>query len=270
MDIDSIIAEGVSPSAENAQPRVDANTPTEETKLPPENAEQEEADKPEVEIPFPKKAQNAISRRDKQIGNLRAKYELAQAELNKFREQTAPKQTQQVNNDGAPKEADFTNYAEYLEARTEWRIEQALAARDAKQTETQQSRDVKAWESQRIPVVDKQADEFAKEFPDSIQMFNDNADLIKSFPENIKRAFLAADNAPLAFYNLAKEDKLSDLADMSLEDAKVEIRLAQMKPAAKPQSKAPAPLSASRGSVAPTKSLDSMSGNELLKWVNSK
>lgn len=268
MDIDAIIAEGLTPSAENAQPQADATTQaTEETKLPDENAEPD-AGKSDDDAPFPKKALNALSRRDKQIGKLRAQHEQAMAELNQLRQSTAPKPTQQAT--GAPKEADFTNYADYLQAVNNYNIEQKFAEYGEKQTKTQQADAEKAWENQRIPVVDKQVDDFVKDIPDSVQIFNDNADLIKSFPDKLKRVLLAADNSPLAVYNLAKDDKLADLADMSLEDAKVEIRLAQMKPAAKPKTSAPAPLSASRGSVAPSKSLDSMNGDELLKWVNSK
>lgn len=259
--IDSIITNAETTAAEEPKPN------------PPENTEQEDAGKTEDETPWPKKAQNALSRRDKQIGKLRAEREHMAAELEKLRSQPAPKQPQPQTNqpipEGMPKEADYKSYAEYLEAVNDYKIDQKFSKLQEGQKQTQQATQEKAWEEQRLNIVDKQAEEFAKDFPDVVQIFTDNTELVKSFPPEIKRALLEADNAPLAFYNLAKEDKLADLADMSLVDAKVEIRLAQMKAAEKPRTKAPTPLPASRGSVASTKSLDSMSGDELLKWIKS-
>lgn len=263
----------------DAQPVADANSidslidnaATEGAKPESENAAEQDAGKQDDDTPFPKKAINALSRRDKQIGKLRAQYEAAQAELTKLREAPASKATPAT--DGAPKEADFKSYAEYLEARTEYlaeqKIEKRFAEHAAKTTETAKAQQDTQWQNERIASVDKQSEEFAKQFPEVEAMYHDNADLLQSLPATIKRAFLAADNAPLAFYNLAKEGKLADLADMSVEDAKVEIRLAQMATPQKPKTNAPKPLSASRGSVAASKSLDAMDGDELLAWVKS-
>lgn len=240
------------------------------------------ASDPVTEDPWPKKAQNALSRRDKQIGKLKAELDAARQESAKYREQPS----QQTQNDtqggqlspaktGIPtklKETDFSNYAEFIEARAEeiadWKIDKKFAERDVKQKETEASTKESAWREERAATVDKQAENFLKDHADAQALYDEHADTIHELPQNIKDALLAADNTHLAMYNLAKDGKLEDLADMSLVDAKVEIRLAQLKQPEKPQSKAPAPLSTSRGSVA-SKSLGNMSGKELLKIVSS-
>lgn len=249
------------------------------------NAEPNEADgsKPQPEEAFPKKAVNAISRRDKQIGKLRAELDAARQEAAKFRE--PPTQQTQNNTQGGQlspaktgiptklKEGDFSNYADFMEARSEeiadWKIDQKFAERDVKQKETDTSTKESVWRGERATLADKQAEEFLKDHADAQALYDEHADTIRELPQTIKDALLAADNVPMALFNLAKDGKLDDLADMSLVDAKVEIRLAQLKQPEKTQSKAPAPLSSSRGSVASEKSLDSMSGDELLKWATS-
>lgn len=269
-----------------AQPMADANAidsiinnaETEATENPqkPESAEPNEADDKD-EVVFPKKAVNAISRRDKQIGKLRAELAAERtAKLALEQQHVKPQQPNQPSAkpaDGRPKETDYQTYAAFMEADNDWKIEQKFSKLQETQKQTQQqsneSARYQAWENERLTAVDARADVFAKEYPDVTQLFNDNAELIKSYPPEIKRAFLEAEKPEVAFYNLAKEGKLVDLADMSLVDAKVEIRLAQMQAPKKPQTKAPTPLPASRGSVPSGKSLDAMSGDELLKWVRS-
>lgn len=236
------------------------------TPKPVEDSEVKQDETPEET--FPKKAVNALSRRDKQIGKLKAQYEQAQSELNQLRQAQAVKP--QVKSDGAPKEADFNNYADYMEARTEWKIEQRLADRDGKQQQAQTATQEEAYINSRREHLSATAKEFVKSIPDAQSVIDDHADIADEFPPHIQRLFLDADNAPLAFYNLAKEGKLEALASMSPARAAMEIGRAQAQTVTKPQTKAPAPLPASRGSVASGKSLDSMSGDELLKWINTK
>lgn len=230
---------------------------------------------PEQEV---EKLRRAKSRDDRKIGKLTAiRYQTAQ-ELQAARDEIARLQGNPATKntgtpqrqDGEPNEADYTTYHEYNRALIKWEAKQEakqeIEALKREQTENQKVTHEQHWESQRLVAVDKEAEVFAKDHPEVVQLFNENAALIKSFPPEIKRALLEADNTPLAFYNLAKEDKLEDLADMSLVDAKVEIRLAQMKAAVKPLSKAPAPLPASRGSVAAEKDPADMTDAEWNKW----
>lgn len=270
--------------AGEAQPIADAN-PVDtiinnaETESPTEPSSEptEPPDEPKEEL-FPKKAINALSKRDKQIGKLRAERDAMKARLSEY-EQSKPQQQNDLSpaKTGIPTKLNannFANYAEFIEARAEeiadYKIDKKLAERDVKQQETQRSSQDQAWESERLTAIDKQSEEFTKEFPDVTALFDEYADVIKEYPAQIKRLFMEADNAPLAFYNLAKEGKIEDLGDMSYAKAAMEIGRAQTQAPLKPKTKAPTPLPASRGSVPAGKSLDSMSGDELLKWVDSK
>ena len=262
---------GAQPSAAEVTVESILNTAVPEQEAPeqaqePGNAEQETAPDPAAEK---KKLENAISHQKGQAAKWRHQAQQARQEaaalaarIAKLEEGANPKK------DGPPNEADYKTYAEYLEAKNAHAIDQRFAERDTKQTETLKAQQEAHWESQRIAHVDKQAEEFAKEFPDSVAMLNENAELIKSFSLELRRALLAVDNTSLAFYNLAKAGKLEELPDMSLEDAKVEIRLAQMKAPDKPKSKAPTPLPASRGSVPASKPLEQYTAEEAHKLLS--
>jgi len=278
--IDAIIAESSAAATPEPaqQPAADAPKPDAAAKEPPAdpNAEPNEADGDDDRIEFPKKALNALSRRDKTIGKLRAELAAARSANPAATPQPQPQPKPQspaqppaAQGDGAPKMEDYKNYADYLEARSDWKIEQALASRETKQQEAQQQTTEQKWVTERETAVETQAVEFIKATPDALAVVQENADVIDAFPAHIQRALLEADNAPLAVYNLAKEGKLEALASMSPAKAAMEIGRAQAQAPAKPQSKAPAPLAAARGSVAASKSLESMSGTELLQWVNS-
>lgn len=274
---EATMPEAQAPVAASEATTVEAilNTATAETPKPETDPAEQDAGKVEEDnTPFPKKAINALSRRDKQIGKLRAHNEHITAELNKLREEGAARQ-QKPNS--APSEKDFTNYADFLEAKNNYAIEQKFAehARKTETTQqqtaqTQQAAQYNQWVSERTASLDKQSEDFAKEHPDFTAVLNQNAELVASFSPHLKHALLQADNAPLAILNLAREGKLYDLPDMSLEDARVEIRLAQRTAVAKPQSKAPAPLPASRGSVPASKPLDKLDPREAWKLLQPK
>jgi chromosome segregation ATPase len=261
--IDAAIAAGI--TASEAQPEAieNADAPiTEEAPAPESDEPSEPAEKDE---PFPKKAINALSRRDKQIGKLRAQTEQMQAELKALREANTPKQTT-----GEPKETDFANYHEYIRAVNKYDSEKLLAERDSKQQETQKVSQSQAWETERLTEIDKQSAEFAKETPEVTALFDEYADVIREYPPEIKRLFLEADNAPLAFYNLAKEGKIEALGEMSLAKAAMEIGRAQTQAATKTKTKAPTPLPASRGSAAAGKSVNDMATpEEFFKWYST-
>jgi hypothetical protein len=255
------------PADAGAQPIADANSIDtiidEAVAETPEKPIEPEEVKPDE--PFPKKAVNALSRKDKQIGKLRAQYEQAQLELNQLRQKAPLPKT-----DGAPKESDYQNYADYLEARQDYKLEQKLTERDGKQNKTQQDFQEQAWFSQRSIEVKAQSDKMAQEIPDYTAVFEEFGDVVDEYSPQLQRFFLEADNAPLAFYNLAKEGKLEELAHMSLAKAAMEIGRAQTQAYTKQKTKAPAPLPASRGSVSQGKKLDDMNGTELRSWMRAE
>lgn len=236
----------------------------------PKEAQEAEPSEPEAadakpDDAFPKKAVNALSRRDKQIGKLRAQLDQERFAREQLEQRFKPQQTN--NNTGEPKETDFQNYHDYMRAVQKFDLGQEMAKLNSAHKETQQTAQEQAWISQREQVVATSAQSFIKENPDAQTVIEEYADLADEFPPQIQRLFLEADNAPLAFYNLAKEGKLEELSNMSLAKAAMEIGRAQTQAPIKPKTKAPTPLPASRGSVASGKQLDDMSGEEIRKWM---
>lgn len=277
-----------------AQPQADANPNSIESIVDnaviESNTKPDDIAKPEDDQPKElnaadelEKLRRAKARDDRKIGKLTAiKYQL-QKEADEAKVQLSKYQTSRQGTDlspektGIPTKLDsnkFSNFADFLEARTEeiadYKIEAKLLERDGKQTQAISEAKDQEWLLDRSMVVDKQADEFAKEVPEIVDIFNRNAKTIKEYPQELKKALLAADNAPLALYNLDKEGLLEELADMSLEDAKVEIRLAQMKPIVKPKTNAPKPMPAARGAVAGSKRLEDMDGDEIRQFMRAK
>lgn len=270
MDIDSVIAEGVAASAAEAQPKVDAKIEATSETVTEEASEPDEPVAEPKDDPFPKKAVNAISRRDKQIGKLRAQYEQAQAELTRLRTQAPQPQAKKPENSGEPKEADFDNYADYMRAVQRHDLQQALAERDGKQQQTHQEAQQRAYYEDLYVKTQARSDEFIAQTPDAQAVFEEYADVIEACPENIYKIFLESGDAPLAAYNLAKQGKLEDIMSMSPARAAIEIgrALAQAnKP--KPTTKAPTPLAPAKGTATSNKTIDGMKADELMKWVAS-
>lgn len=267
--IDAAIAEAFPQVSEAAVQDLTSNA-AEENIDQAEDGEPGEAAQSD-DVPFPKKAVNAISRRDKTIGKLRAENQHYQQRLRELEAGNAIPPHKQVTQGkppalDAPKEEDYDTLGDYLGAVAEHKAEQKLAAHLEKQRDEQRDAQERAWIAQREDTVVTMAQDFMKNNPDAEALLAEHADLIDGFPEPIARLFLEAENAPLAFYNLAKAGKLEALASMTFAQAAMEIGRAQSTPITKPESKAPAPLPSARGPGG-SKSLNQMSGAELRKTL---
>lgn len=248
---------------------------------PPVAEEHVETDQPKVEtpdaetdksddVPFPKKAVNAISRRDKQIGKMRAEMAALQAEVAKYTQSQAQPQKQSVSSD-FPKEDDFETYGEFLEAKVLHKIKQEQATQDKSKQEQAVSAQKQEWVNQREQEIVSKVEGHKGAIPDFVQVIETYADIADEFPEHVVQAFYEADDAPLAFYNLAKEGKLEALSSMSPYKAAMEIALAQNKkqPVVNRVSNTPAPISAAKGSGSSSKSLDNMSWSEMKTFLKT-
>lgn len=286
--IDAIIAEHTIPATE---PVAEAITKEVVTEAEPTEEATEEPTEPEASKPeeaFPKKAVNAISRRDRKIGELKARETYAQSRIAELEAKLATQQPQQklASNgvpltlpDGSPNPDAYTDYGLYLKdsAKHEFRQEMAEAEKaKAPKEETQPQENAldpqrQQWITERSTAIDVQSEEFVKSTPEAAEVFAENEEFITECAQanpKLLEIFLAADNAPLAFFNLAKEGKLERLITMPLAQAAMEIAKAQIA-TPKPQTKAPAPLPASRGSVASSKPLDDFQPDEIRKWMRS-
>lgn len=219
--------------------------------------------------PFPKKAINALSRRDKQIGKLKAEREALAKELEAFKAKF------EESKGGQPKEEQFDSYSDYLEARQKWLVENEFGQRDLKQKEERinnlQTQEQAEWYAEREETIGQLALETSKTIPDFMEVMLPVQHVFDAFPPELEHMFLSLDNAPLAAYNLAKEGKLERLATLPLNLAAVELYQAQAKAyeAPKKVSKAPKPISASKGSGTLSKNVTQMDAEQLKEWVNS-
>lgn len=231
-----------------------------------------ESDKSD-DVVFPKKAVNAISRRDKQIGKMRAEMAALQAEVAKYTQnQAQPPKNQTVVNEGFPKEEDYETYGDFLEAKLLHKIKQEQATQDKSKQEQALSAQKQEWVNQREQEIVSKVEGHKGAIPDFVQVIETYADIADEFPEYIVQAFYEADDAPLAFYNLAKDGKLEALSSMSPYRAAMEIALAQNKksPVLNRVSNTPAPISAAKGSGSGSKSLENMSWSEMKTFLKTQ
>jgi hypothetical protein len=217
--------------------------------------------------PFPKKAKNAISRRDKQIAKLR--YELAEI---KAKSDQAQDTAQKV--DDTPNEDDFDTYGEYLEAKTLHKLRQEMALQNDSQKEQQLSAEQQHYVQVKSQEIATKAQEYSKTVSDFQEVMDQNAEILDFLPPHVEQAFYEADDAALAFYNLAKSGRLDELLQANTYKAAMMIGQAQGNPAviAKPKAtQAPRPIRGVSGTGQTSPTLDQLSNDpdKLMKWLNS-
>lgn len=244
-----------------AQP-IPEGTSNEEVVQGEEPVEQDGLD--QEEIPFPKKAINALNRKDKKITKLQAQYEAAMRELD------AIKQKNQK-----PIADDFNSFDEYIDALIDHRAANKASNSEVQQQQfTPQQIQEQVYYEQKAVALQTKASELSQKLPDFNQVRDANSDVLDALPIDIVKAVYEADNAPLALYVLAKENKLEGLSDMSptraaMELARAEIRGQQF--LQKKQTNAPAPVTGVKAKSNPnSRGLESMDADELLKWARAK
>lgn len=280
--VDTIIADAV--AQENAsqaasivenKPQVE-NADTQDNVQDQDNQEQRQ----ETQEEFSKKARNALSYRDKKIGKLSAEKQQMAQQLQELQAKLAGQQTQQPQNqkpqagqsvDGKPQPENFESLLDYQEALTEWKVEQRLTQRDKEQqeksakaqTEAKYAETVKHYTS-RADYAEQKESEYVQAISDFKQVMDENLDVIENLRPDVIRMVLDSDDPALAGYHLAKEGKLTELEDMTPNQAALAIAKAIAKgvPAQNKVTGAPAPMSANKGTSS-QKSVESMSYEEL-------
>ena len=261
----------------------EATVPAEVIEAPIEEraAESEQEDAPATEelttdepkesddVVFPKKAINALSRRDKQIGKLQAERAALQAELQTYREKAITAQNQD-----APNEDSFDNYGDYIKAVARHELKQETSQEAQKDAEARLQETDQRWLDERSNYTIEKTREAISTIPGLQQLITENADVVASLHPNTERAFLEADEPVLAFYALAKEGKLEALQSMSPAKAAMEIGKAEIRGAEymknKPVTKAPAPITPLKGNGQVNKNINGQSSwSDIQKWLNS-
>ena len=287
MDIDAVIAEAVK-AAEPAQASPEAKTDTappkqEGTQDNPANTN-DPAESPDTQT----KADHELTaeqlakreaNRQSHLNSKLAKMRRENRELREAVERSAKPPQQAAPNapNGAPKkpvETDYSTWGEFLDAKdtyfeklADWKLEQKLAERDTKTTETAKSQEVTAQKVQRIQEIATQEQEFAKANPEYTALYNEYSDFMSNIPKPVAEALMEADNATLALFALMKEGKLESLEDMSPYKISMEIGKAEIRGEGylnrNKVTNAPAPMSPSKGTSVGGKSIDRMSYDEL-------
>lgn len=267
--IDSVIAESNAvehTEEKTAAPETENNEKVADPKKPVDSDQNEKAEV-EKDIPFPKKAERAIERRNKQLSKLRE--ELAALKAAQQPAQQLPKQT--VKSSDGPNEDDYENYGDYLVAKAKHELKQEMALEKSESQKQQADLQRQNWVAQREEVIVSTMETHKTNIPDFAQVIAENADIADEFPDHIAQAFYEADDAGLAFYNLAKEGKLEALANMSPYRAAMEIAKAeQKKPTLNKVSSAPQPISGATGTARTARGWDQMSGEEIIKKLGIK
>lgn len=233
--------EGYTPYQEEAPVEEPVETPEiPETPVPePEEVEEQEPEEPEhAEQP------------KKKTGSQRAREALQrerEARLKAEAERDALKGTQQPKPvvTGRPDPNAFETHEEFVEALTDWKVSQALTTR-AQQTEHEKQRE--RWEEQKEAVREK--------YQDFDEVF-ENAPMPSPLVANALLKHKVG--AEIAYYlgthpaEYKRIDRLNDPMEVGFEMAEIAAKLAAP-PGVKPTSKAPAPITPTRGSAAAAKS----------------
>lgn len=225
-------------------------------------SETKEPPKPE-DVAFPKKAENAISKRDRRIGRLTAERDALRRELATFKSRTPSEQ---------PKEDSSANYGDYVLDNARWAAREEYANEQRRQAEGKLQSVEQQWVTERQQEALQEGHALKEVLPDLPAVMVQHDKILNSFSDEISQVFLEADNTVLAIYTLAKEGRLAEIGDMSPSRAAIEIGKAEMRGQAltkKPVTNAPAPIKGATGTGAGSKSLDNMSWSELRAWRNS-
>jgi len=214
---------------------------------------------------FPKKAVNALNRKNKQLNKLRARMRELEAKIN---EQPKAPEQKEVNPD------DFETYADYINAQVETLVEQRVTQSQSDMQKQQLTQQQDALKAERDQYIREQANEVSQTLTDLPQVWQQNAHILDALPDSVSDIFYSIDNAPAAIYTLAKEGKLEGLlyADPNL--AAYEIVNAQnrgMEMLSVPQkrvSQAPTPISKAKGTGSVKKQLSP--NDDVLKSLGLK
>lgn len=255
-------AESVVETAPQEAETTETPEKTETEKTVEKSEEKGDTDKGDGFVPFPKKARNAISYRDKQIAKLKTEI----SELKKAQAQPEPEMS------SAPKEGDFDDYASFLKA-------QILHELQGQQPTQEQPKEASAQDLQQQQLLAQKqhqmalkSQEYAQSIPDYAEIMNENAEMLNYLPEEIQNVFYEADDAALAVYNLAKTGDLALLAQMTPYKAAMVIAQAQaITPPSRPAPPPPPkhmPMTGAKGTGKAGKSVADMTADEIVKKYN--
>lgn len=287
-DIDAIVDAHVASEAQaqtaetkvEAKPDADGKPEALEAPKTDETIESTEESESKPDEPFPNKARNLLSRKDKKIGKLSATVEFErqqnqqlQQELAKYK--TDNQSTQQTIDPNAPKLEGYKTWDEYTRALVKYEAKQEAAANNKQIQLTQNTQTQDVAKAERASEIATRTNEFIKQTPEYANLVKDNIDFFQNLSGELEAGLAQAENPTLALYAIMKEGNLDDLYDLSPMKltavlAKAEVRGESYLKQPKPTTNAPAPISAAKGNIGGSKPLTAMSFLELKKELNLK
>lgn len=214
-----------------------------------ETHESENADESEEKEERPKKKngfKKRIDKLNKRVTEKQSEIEYWRSEALKNQKPITPEKSQpKLEQSGKPLSAQFDSHEEYIEALTDWKVEQKEVQREAKKKETEIKTSV---ESQRQKYFER-AKEFAKTQSDYQEVVADVDDIPMSLA--VQQLLLESDNGPELAYQLAQDrdeyKRICSLSPMAAarEVGKLEAKLSSAEPSKQEPrtTKAPKPIS---------------------------
>lgn len=245
----------------------------------PEGAEGEDA--------FPKKAVNALNRKDKKIYKLQNKLNDSTQRIASL-EQQIYKLKSEISQAVPPQEMDFETYGEYLNALNRFNVKQELSERDVTNAERGIEETRREAEAVNQEVITEQISAIEESYQRVKHLLPDYMATLDRYAEpqpgggptqlNLKdiprEALAMSEEGALALYGMMKDGALADFNQITnpYQAANIVneyIQHGRQQIAAKTKSKAPKPITATTGAGAHTPTLKDMSPDKLVEHLLS-
>lgn len=211
---------------------------------------------------WPKKAVNALSRKNKLLNKTRAELQESNAKIKDLQAKIEAFNNQQNQEVKSVNPDDFNTMDDYIKAQMDSLVEQRLKQANSEMEKAQLTQEQQKLTEERDTYIAEQASEASKSIPDFTQTIQPHLQTLDSLPQQVADIFYSMENAPLAAYVLAKEGKLAQLQYANPYVAANEIISAHergktmlSKPRKVAVSNAPDPIRGSRGTAKTTKDL---------------
>lgn len=238
-----------------------------------DESEEKDEQKPKKKSGFKKRIerfQKRLSEKEQELAHWKSEALKNNAESKK---QGPSKTEQSTDLSKKPKADDFDTHEEYVEALTDWKLEQKEVERERLAKEKSAKDDYQ----KQVESFQSKVKDFEKDHDDFQDVMSEVDDIPLSF--SLQDAILTSDIGPAIMYELAKNreelERISALGPVQAarEIGKIEARLSSIQKQetaqkTKTKTKAPPPISPLSGSNSGSlqKRPDEMSGDEYLKW----
>jgi hypothetical protein len=242
-------------TGDTTAPEVEATAPEAETIEVVQEAPAAEQPKND-----PEKLAKALDRKNQKLGQ-----KTAIIHEMRRREQELLRELEQYRSSTSPKEEDSDDVQKFVDTRAEAKA-RAIIQEELSRVQQQSAA------QQRAEHFVKRVESFTDVMPDIMEVLEENRDA--DLPEYLVDAISQIPEGPAVAALAFKQDLMDEIAALPPALALMEIgKLRDVvkglgKPAA-PVTKAPAPLVAAKGTGGGSKSLESMSGKDLMKWLRS-